>query len=164
MEIAVYPVAESSKILGVEFPHTQVYDYTGEPVGGPHVVEFRLLYGGKLLGASRNDTRAAMKHEIRRLFHPQLRQLWSLNPNLREMLRQLSPQWLNQHQETVPDSEPFREWKPSEREEFGRRYLGEQWERYGYRCIPLITEEVCLRCSLEILFLRPEAPGGAVHG
>ena len=35
-------------------------------------LEFRLTYEGLLLGASRTDTRAQHKHEIRKAFHPQL--------------------------------------------------------------------------------------------
>jgi len=127
-------------------------------------VEFRLLYEGQLKGASRNDTRAELKHEIRRVFHPQLRHLWCLSPTLRTMLRFLSPEWLNHHPETIPDSEPFRNWNESELEHFGQSYLAEKWARYGYNCIPLITEEICLRCSLDILFLRPEEPGAVIQG
>jgi hypothetical protein len=35
-------------------------------------MEFRLTYEGLLLGASRNNTRASHKHEIRRVLHHQL--------------------------------------------------------------------------------------------
>ncbi|HTC94742.1 MAG TPA: hypothetical protein VK699_14975 [Terriglobales bacterium] len=37
--------------------------------------------------------------------------------------------------------------------------LANEWKRFGYRFIPIITEERALRCSLDILFLRPETPG-----
>lgn len=37
--------------------------------------------------------------------------------------------------------------------------LANEWKRFGYRFIPIVTEERALRCSLDILFLRPEAPG-----
>jgi hypothetical protein len=69
----------------VQLPFEQVQDYLGEPVEGDDVVEFRLLYSGRLLGASRNDTRARMKHEIRREFHPQLRQLWKTHPRISQI-------------------------------------------------------------------------------
>src|SRR5579863_3688379 len=50
-------------------------------------VEFRLVYSGRLLGASRTDTRASLKHEIRREFHPQLRRLWKTNLPLIGLVR-----------------------------------------------------------------------------
>src|SRR5205807_5039259 len=31
-------------------------------------------------------------------------------------------------------------------------------DRCGYKFIPLVTEDLCLRCSIDILFLRPEEP------
>jgi len=46
-------------------------------------MEFRLVYNGLLLGASRGDTRSAHKHEIRKVFHGQLKTLWEKSPNLR---------------------------------------------------------------------------------
>jgi hypothetical protein len=33
------------------------------------------------------------------------------------------------------------------------------WRRNGYSFVPLVTEDFCLRCSIDILFLRPEEPG-----
>ena len=50
-------------------------------------MEFRLTYEGKLLGASRRDTRAKHKHDIRRKFHPQLKRLWEFShlKNLRDL-------------------------------------------------------------------------------
>jgi hypothetical protein len=41
----------------------------------------------------------------------------------------------------------------------GRQWIADKWERCGRGYIPLVTEEMCLRCSLDILFLRPEEPG-----
>ena len=34
-----------------------------------------------------------------------------------------------------------------------------KWDRGGHGFIPLITEEMDIRCSLDILFLRPSPPG-----
>src|SRR3990170_447020 len=49
---------------------------------GEPPMEFRLTYEGQLLGASRSNTRAEHKHEIRKVFHRQLRQLWTISPHL----------------------------------------------------------------------------------
>jgi hypothetical protein len=43
-------------------------------------MEFRLTYEGILLGASRENKRAKHKHEIRKIFHKQLRRLASQHP------------------------------------------------------------------------------------
>ena len=40
--------------------------------------------------------------------------------------------------------------------EFGLRAIGEKWKRADYRLIPLVTPDMALRCSLDILLLRPE--------
>ena len=47
-------------------------------------MQFHLTYEGLLLGSSRDNTRPDHKHEIRRVFHRQLRRLWEGHP------------WLNQ--------------------------------------------------------------------
>ena len=46
------------------------------------IVEFRLTYEGQLFGASRSNTRVSHKHEIRKVFHHQLRWLWEVHPYL----------------------------------------------------------------------------------
>ena len=35
-------------------------------------------------------------------------------------------------------------------------HIGNNWNRSGYQCVPLVTQEQVLRCSLDILLLRPE--------
>jgi hypothetical protein len=47
-------------------------------------MEFRLVYSGQLLGASRNDSRSQHKHDIRKIFRSQLKTLWEKSQNLRE--------------------------------------------------------------------------------
>ena len=46
----------------------------------------------------------------------------------------------------------------------GLRWIAEKWERTGRGFISLVTEEMCLRCSLDILFLRPEDAGLIIGG
>ncbi len=115
-------------------------------------MEFRLLYSGQVLGASKSDTRAYLKHDIRRVFHPQLRRLWDINSYLDHFAR-TSPQlrdWLEEHPEDLgckTDAEIRR---------MAIEGISRDWERAGYRFVPLVTADLCLRCSLEILFLRSE--------
>lgn len=47
-------------------------------------MRFRLIYKGKLYGPQK-DGRAAHKHSIRKIFHPQLRRLWALNEQLQSL-------------------------------------------------------------------------------
>jgi hypothetical protein len=113
------------------------------------LIEFRLLYSGELLGASRTNTRAHMKHEIRRAFHPQLHRLWTMNHNLRQLAA---------HQTLLPEFAAALNRGPTEQErvEFGLRTIGRNWIRGTYECVPLITSDLALRCNLDILFLRQE--------
>src|SRR5688500_6986976 len=51
---------------------------------GQDTLEFRLTYDGILLSSSGKITRASHKHDIRKVFHPQLKRLWGINPHLLE--------------------------------------------------------------------------------
>jgi hypothetical protein len=112
-------------------------------------VEFRLLYSGRLLGAARGNPRVAQKHAIRKEFHPQLRRLWSTHHNLIDLSLMAASQ-----QMAYDIDKPS---TPAEATAFGVNYLA-KWEHSGYKFLPLITEKLRLRCSLEILLLRPEEP------
>ncbi len=67
----------------VRFPCTRVIVGTGEPIEECDLMEFRLLYQGELPSAG-NKGKPHESHAIRRAFHPQLRRLWSVEPNLRQ--------------------------------------------------------------------------------
>ena len=102
-------------------------------------MQFRLTYEGKLLGASRNNPRAPHKHEIRKVFHRQLRLLCSFHPAF--------------------------DWFQEEGEGQERiRHHTDQFERCGYRFFPLATLQLSLLCGVDILFLRPDRPGVVLHG
>ena len=152
-------------------PHTEIQDYLGGPVAEENAVEFRLLYSGRVLGASRDDTRPEMKHAIRREFHPQLERLWRTNKNLRQLPETVLWKHVTQPIDNKLAEDPDFDKKVSaimrghQDESFDERFakgldlITKNWERCGYRFVPLVTEEFCLRCSLDILFLRPEEPG-----
>jgi hypothetical protein len=115
-------------------------------------MEFKLTYEGELLGASKSNTRAAHKHQIRRKFHPQLKRLWEVTEFLgsRTVDRPDTP--VGKKHCGAPEFQmPMSEW------------LGDQFERCGYRFCPLATEMMSLSCQLRILFLRPESPGQIVN-
>jgi hypothetical protein len=48
--------------------------------------------------------------------------------------------------------------------EIGINQIADKWQRFGYRFVPLITEELAVLCSIDVLFLRPEAPGFLMQG
>jgi hypothetical protein len=108
-------------------------------------VEFRLLFEGKL--PSHGD--AQDKQKIRQSFHPQLRRLWSLNPNLRQLAA---------HKSSGARSAGFDYAATVEQERFelGLKVMGRQWNKAGCDLLPLVTSEMALRCSLDIVLLRPE--------
>lgn len=135
---------------------TKEWIYLEEPIEGANVVEFRLVYSGRLLGASRGDTRAEMKHAMRREFHPQLRRLWEINSSLKEMTKRLGWSNLSTDSASLPEfpDEDVPEWN-----RLGLELMAKKWSRNGYRFIPLVTEELAVRCSVNILFLRPDEPG-----
>jgi hypothetical protein len=153
-------------------PYRQRQTY-GPPVEGSDVVEFRLLYSGRLLGASRVDTRPQMKHAVRRELHPQLKRLWKTHTNLRlfpenyvkamAVEKHFPVEQPDGSFNTVPGWDDwYKEFKTkTEEQRFadGIEIIQKQWERCGYKFVPLVTEKLCLRCSIEILFLRPDEPG-----
>ena len=103
-------------------------------------VEFRLIYDGELLGASKTDTRSAQKHEIRRVFHHQLKQLWQVSPNLREWVCH-DPQMNVRKTADV---------------------LAARFIFNGVSYIPLDFDGSGVACKIDVLMLRPDQPGRTV--
>lgn len=129
-------------------------------------MDFRLLYSGRLLGSSRTNTRAELKHDIRREFHPQLRRLWTTHHGLTDMAYRifqndrtpLGFEYRARHesiiQELRKDPEKFTKFGF----DAGVDIIGTRWERCGYKFVPLVTKDEYLRASLDILLLRPDEP------
>lgn len=116
-------------------------------------MEFRLLYSGQLKGASKHDTRASMKHELRRIFHPQLRRLWNTNRNLKDFAQSSAEPYFKKHPEAGRAPVTY-----EDRVRYGLEAISYNWERNGFRFVPLITDEFALRCKIDILLLRPDEP------
>lgn len=107
-------------------------------------MEFRLLYDGKLLGSSRNDTRATHKHDVRRAFHKQLKRLWQTNPHLKARASRRETVKIGEGPEiTTLDIEK----------------MADNYRIGNYRCVPLVTSQEELACGLDVLFLRYDQPG-----
>lgn len=140
-------------------PQTEIIVGTGDPLESENLVEFRLLYSGRLLGASKSNTRAEVKHDLRREFHPQLRRLWAVNRNLDEFARHHCKPYFEKHPEVDPQTLTNEDFRKA-----GVEGISYNWERVGFNFVPLITEELCLRCKIEILFLRPDEPRYVMQG
>ena len=110
-------------------------------------MEFRLIYKGPLPSASRSNPRPREKHEIRKQLHQQLEQYWREHPHLRMLLG-------------AGDvfGTPF-----GDRKNLVTR-LSKQFSRGNHDFVPLVREQEEMYCSLNILFLRRDAPGRILSG
>lgn len=113
---------------------------------GVETLEFKLIYRGRLPAVSRNSTRAKEKHQIRKLFHKQLKQLWSIQPPMSHWMTQVVPA----------------KSSPTNEDATVMEIIAHKYTRLGYRFVPLITEERSLGAELDILFLRRDPPGQVV--
>jgi hypothetical protein len=118
-------------------------------------MRFRLTYLGPLKSSQAS---VEHKHAIRREFHGQLRCLWETNKFLREWKTSVGV--FRGHEGVVPSAvavmmpdDPNAQIPLSDA-------LATQYSRFGYRFVPLVREEAFLTCTLRILFLRRDAPGG----
>jgi hypothetical protein len=142
-------------------PHKIVLldDPYNRPEDGPHM-EFRLTYNGPL-SSGRNepmphqrDSRADHKHCLRKRFHKQLKRLWEITPYLRNdggivHLRS------KQHRDVNTGALIFGENHDIET-------LARKHAMYGFNFVPLVTFDMDVLCGLDVLFLRPDKPGGVV--
>lgn len=129
-------------------PSTQlIIAGNGEGIEENCLMEFRLIYTGEL-HSSGNKSRGEEMHAIRRSLHPQLRRLWNVNPNLRQLADHLGNR--------DPGDMSIRGETEQERFDFGIGAIGKKWSRLNYDFVPLVTTEHVLRCSFDILLLRPE--------
>lgn len=109
-----------------------------------HVVEFRLIYRGRLPAASASSTRNTDKHRIRPEFHKQLKILWQEHRGLHG--------WETQPSIAIPGG-TFRTFAD---------VWADRYERCGHRFLPLVCDRLGIACSLDILFLRRDNPGGFI--
>ncbi|MGC2609462.1 MAG: hypothetical protein WA320_05235 [Candidatus Sulfotelmatobacter sp.] len=118
-------------------------------------MDFHLLYSGPL-HSSGSDVQRNEKHAIRKVFHSQLRHLWETHPNLVMMAEGNGDFGITQQEsEAMPKPELFQR---------GVEHIARNWHRNGFQFLPLVTKKVCLRCSLDILFLRAEERNYVLQG
>src|SRR6202021_954972 len=88
------------------------------------------------------------------------KKLWENNKSLGHYARGKAGRRMQDH----PEDQAVFNGSDEHRQHYGLLHLGEKWSRAGCRFVPLITEELCFRCSLDILFLRPEESGMVIRG
>lgn len=124
-------------------------------------MEFRLTYDGLLLGANSKTPRAKHKQEIREHFHPQLKQFWGKHPFLKSLKE--NEHLSNKESYLLGYEQGTTGVKPLPGPTWLERH-SENFKRADVRFAPLISDEMEMMCSLDILFLRPGPPGALVNG
>ncbi len=121
-------------------------------------MQFKLLYTGQLLGASRNNSRFSHKHDIRKALSPQLSQLWRNPGVLRELAMDIGRPKVNQNA-GLGEKEFL-----DQAYQIGVETIANNWLQNSSRYVPLVTTNVATRCRIDILFLRPGRKGLVVQG
>jgi hypothetical protein len=121
-------------------------------------MKFTLVYDGDLPPNGGKE----QKWAIRAQFHPQLEELWGVSPVLYDV----------QRRRFVPENQPFQildihhiadDKRPFMQKPPGSIDLCAPIKIGGRQFVPLVRDVVALKCSLKIIFLRQEAPGGMIY-
>ena len=99
-------------------------------------MEFTLVYRGQLKATTPGNSRVREKQEIRRCFHVQLKELWK--------------------------QEPLNKTEPSFLQIDAEKENNLLHEVAGFQFATLVSERIGLVAELNIMMLRPEAPGAIV--
>lgn len=122
-------------------------------------VQFRLLYSGNQIVSNGGPS---VKHALRKSFHPQLKHLWHSNPRLIRMAGRwgslkLFGDILSGGEREARQGEYVWEKVKGQMERGRTKFIemtAERYRRGNFRFVPLVEEELHLRVSLDILFLR----------
>lgn len=126
-------------------------------------MRFRLTYQGELRPTQRDPEKnqtsplAAHKHSIRQCFHQQLKELWSTNKFLKEC--RVDPNAYGGR--PIHDDAAYFGGKRDSKIPYVDA-VASNYHEFGYRFVPLVREKISLVCSLNILFLRRDFPGGVI--
>jgi hypothetical protein len=129
---------------------------TGEPLEETGLMEFRLLFEGELLSSGNRQNRTGVKHAIRRSFHPQLRRLWDTHPSLRELANAIGRQLYALELQRAGQMQVPLQITDEIAIKKAFTHMANKWSVGNYKCIPLATMERGLKCSVDILLLRPD--------
>lgn len=113
-------------------------------------LEFRLTYEGPLTpdknkgSPAQRGLRATEKQRIRKVFHAQLKRLWEIAPALVD----------NGDSNSFLVTQHPIDHMPAA--------LAEKFKRGAYRYVPLVTREIEVSCSIDVLCLRADGPGALI--
>jgi hypothetical protein len=163
--------ASLNRVNPLDCPRSEYVEIgSGEPIESENLVEFHLLYSGPLHSGGAESARKE-KHAIRKVFHPQLQRLWNTDPSLIRLADRyggLAFSELPEMRSNPNFTLDFNNKPGSEKKQFltelAFKEIGSQWNRGAFNFVPLVTEEYCLRCSLDILFLRAEEKNFILQG
>jgi hypothetical protein len=130
-------------------------------VYGTPFMKFTLTFDGDLP----SNGRPKEKWQIRNQFHPQLAELWRINPCLQEVVHRRHVSTKGYMQYEIHHSQPeFRDAYQPDLDGNSVDLL-EPILRGSRQCLPLISERLGLKCGLHIAFLRRDEPGNVYqHG
>lgn len=117
-------------------------------------MQFRLTYAGPLYASgNKGDSRPKVdhKHDLRMKFDPQLKRLWEILP------------FLKTGEQSGPDVLIASSDRQSKSPNYKASWLAKKHAAFGWRFVPLVSHELDLWCSLDILFLRPGRAGGLLR-
>jgi len=120
-------------------------------------MRFRLTYDG-LLSSSAANTRQAEKWDIRKCLQPQLAELWEVHPALLGYRMGYGGP-LTLSMDTLDADTPIL----VEQNKAALQGYRAMVRGYPHPFLPLVREGLLLTCSLDILFLRKDAPGSVVN-
>jgi hypothetical protein len=144
--------------IELSLPRIERLDYYEPNVSGV-LMEFRLIYEGTLPPEKWSYTeeyaRAKDKQKVRKFLHPQLRELWTKHPDL---CRFAKDKYVRQSNNEAVPLYPYEEAPGAKT--WLEHIADDHIACEGNRFIPLISEASGFTCSLDILFLRRDAPGG----
>jgi len=141
---------------------------SGYGAWGAPFVKFTLTYDGSLPASGNGSSKSRTKWEIRKKLHPQLKDLWTTHPALRDI--ELNGRYWPQrgggfviqthHEHPGPVIRPETLKVPDQ----GVIDLCEPIEKHGAWFRPLVRDSFALHCGLQVLFLRKEHPGKVYQG
>lgn len=106
-------------------------------------MRIQLTYDGLLLGSNPNNKRSSHKQEIRKVFHRQLRRLWSIHPHLQGWRENLAAR--GGVSGPIQDS------------------LAMIFKAGAYSFVPLVSTIIEANCAVSILLLRSDPPGEIIR-
>jgi hypothetical protein len=107
------------------------------------------------------------KHSVRKYLHPQLAELWQQHPLLRE--QRTEPVMVSRtpsDAERNPGKLHVTKWHDPSKMVGAKpfvEHVADNYAKFGFRFVPLVSKENGLTCSLDILFLRRDTPGNLVR-